>query len=47
MDNWGFGIAMTIVGVGGTFVTLGFLIAVMVILKRIFPVESGSVSESK
>ncbi len=44
MDNWSFGITMTIVGVGGTFVTLWVLSLVMSLLKKAFPL---SAEESK
>lgn len=37
MDKWTFGITMMVVGVGGTFVTLGILILLMNIFKKIFP----------
>ena len=40
MDNWSFGLTMTLVGIGGTFVTLGLLILVIIIFKRLFPVDS-------
>jgi cellobiose-specific phosphotransferase system component IIC len=40
MDNWSFGLTMTFVGIGGTFVTLGLLILVIIIFKRLFPVAS-------
>lgn len=42
MDNWSFGITLTIVGAGGTFVTLGVLIVVMHLIKKVFPVSSDS-----
>jgi len=38
VDNLTFGITMTIVGMGGTLVTLWILSILMVILKKIFPV---------
>lgn len=37
MDKWTFGITMTIVGIGGTFLTLWLLSLVMSLLKRAFP----------
>jgi len=37
MDKWTFGITMMVVGVGGTFVTLGILILLTNIFKKIFP----------
>ncbi|MCX5874082.1 MAG: OadG-related small transporter subunit [Deltaproteobacteria bacterium] len=39
MDNWSFGFTMTVVGVAGTFLTIGALILGMAILKRIFPLK--------
>ncbi len=39
MDNWAFGITMTIVGVGGTFLTLWILSLVMSLLKKVFPLS--------
>jgi Na+-transporting methylmalonyl-CoA/oxaloacetate decarboxylase gamma subunit len=39
MDNWAFGITMTIVGVGGTFLTLWILSLVMDVLKKVFPLS--------
>jgi Na+-transporting methylmalonyl-CoA/oxaloacetate decarboxylase gamma subunit len=41
MDKWTFGLTMMIVGVGGTFLTLGILILTISLLKRIFPVASN------
>jgi hypothetical protein len=40
MDNWNFGITMTVVGTGGTFITLGIIILVITIFKKFFPVRS-------
>jgi len=39
MDNWAFGITMTVVGVGGTFLTLWILSLVMSLLKKAFPLS--------
>jgi len=39
MDNWAFGITMMVVGTGGTFITMALLILLMVLFKKIFPVE--------
>jgi len=36
MDKWTFGLTMMVVGVGGTFITLGAIIAVIELLKRFF-----------
>ncbi len=44
MDNWSFGLTMTIVGIGGTFLTLGLLILITNIFKRLFPPRSDRVS---
>ncbi len=41
MDNWSFGITMTVVGTAGTFVTLGILIFLISLFKRIFPVPKA------
>ncbi|MEW6139825.1 MAG: OadG family protein [Thermodesulfobacteriota bacterium] len=46
MDTWSFGLTITIVGAGGTFVTLGVLIGIMSLLKKIFPVSTGSDSRT-
>ncbi|MBI5569571.1 MAG: hypothetical protein HY914_06455 [Desulfomonile tiedjei] len=40
MDKWSFGFTMTLVGIGGTFITLGLLILLINIFKRLFPVRS-------
>jgi Na+-transporting methylmalonyl-CoA/oxaloacetate decarboxylase gamma subunit len=40
MDNWAFGITMTVVGVGGTFLTLWILSLVMSFLSKLFPVSA-------
>lgn len=37
MDNWSFGFTMTVVGLGGTFLTLGLLILFVEGLKKVFP----------
>jgi len=49
MDKWTFGITMTIVGVGGTFLTLWVLSAVVALLKKIFPLarEDGPKKEAQ
>lgn len=46
MDVWAFGITMTIVGMGGTFVTLGLIILAIEILKRVFPLHRQRKAES-
>jgi Na+-transporting methylmalonyl-CoA/oxaloacetate decarboxylase gamma subunit len=48
MDKWTFGITMMIVGVGGTFLTLWILGAVVGVLKRVFPLgrEDGPKKEA-
>ena len=40
MDDLTFGLTMTIVGMGGTLITLWLLSLLVVILKKIFPVEN-------
>lgn len=37
MDNSSFGLTMTLVGLGGTFLTLGILIVLINGLKKVFP----------
>jgi Na+-transporting methylmalonyl-CoA/oxaloacetate decarboxylase gamma subunit len=39
MDKWAFGLTMTVVGVGGTFVTLAILIWSIQLLKRLMPLS--------
>ncbi len=39
MDKWAFGLTMTIVGVGGTFLTLWVLSLVIDVLKKVFPLQ--------
>ncbi len=39
MDKWAFGLTMTIVGVGGTFLTLWLLSLVIDLLKKVFPLQ--------
>lgn len=46
MDKWAFGLTMMIVGVGGTFLTLGILILTINLLKKIFPVANGDAKKS-
>ena len=49
MDKWTFGLTLTIVGVGGTFLTLWVLSLVVIALKKIFPLsveKSGSEKKS-
>ncbi len=47
MDKWSFGITMMVVGVGGTFITLGIIIALTNLFKKIFPVSSENSSGQK
>ena len=37
LDNWTFGITVTVVGMGGTFLTLWILSAIMYMLKKVYP----------
>jgi len=46
MEIWVFGVTMTIVGMGGTFVTLGLIILAIEILKRVFPLDQRRKAES-
>lgn len=39
MDNMTFGITMTIVGMGATLIILWILSSMMVVLKKIFPIQ--------
>ena len=39
MDKWSFGLTMTLVGVGGTFLTLWVIGLVVDLLKRVFPLK--------
>ncbi|MBW1801223.1 MAG: OadG family protein [Deltaproteobacteria bacterium] len=41
VDKWTFGITVTIVGMGGTIVTLWVLSIIMNILKKIMPLSRG------
>ena len=40
MDIWNFGLTMTVVGVAGTFITLGIIILAIAIFKKFFPVQA-------
>jgi hypothetical protein len=37
MDNVSFGVTMTLIGMGGTFLTIGIIILGTNVLKRVFP----------
>ena len=39
MDIWAFGLTMTVVGVGGTFLTLWVISLVIDLLKKLFPLQ--------
>jgi hypothetical protein len=47
MQNLTFGLTMTIVGVGGTFLTLWILSLVVIALKKIFPLPAEPKAEQK
>jgi len=47
MDKWTFGLTMTVVGVGGTFLTLWVLGLVVDLLKKIFPLRPEAQSPEK
>ncbi len=47
MDNLSFGMTMTIVGVGGTFLTLWILSLVVDLLKKFFPLQAQDEAEKK
>jgi len=40
MDNLSFGLTMTVVGVGGTFLTLWVLSLLVDLLKKVFPLRA-------
>lgn len=42
MSDWAFGLTMTLVGMGGTLLTLWVLSLAMVLLKKIFPIQDNS-----
>lgn len=42
MDNISFGVTMTFVGMGGTFLTIGIIILGTNVLKRVFPLPKPS-----
>ena len=44
MDTLDFGITLTIVGMGGTLLTLWILSLIMVVLKKIFPLKDDNQS---
>ena len=37
MDKWTFGVAMLVVGMGGTLLTLGIMSMIIALLEKIFP----------
>ena len=41
MDNISFGVTMTVVGMGGTFLTIGIIILGMNMLKIVFPLSKS------
>ena len=45
MDKWSFGLTMMIVGIGGTFLTLGVLTVVMHLLKKAFPLGDDEIEQ--
>jgi Na+-transporting methylmalonyl-CoA/oxaloacetate decarboxylase gamma subunit len=47
MDNLSFGLTMTVVGVGGTFLTLWILSLVVDLLKKVFPLKAQDDAEKK
>ena len=47
MDKWTFGLTMMVVGIGGTFLTLGVLSVVMGLLKKAFPLRGEDTSAEK
>ena len=47
MDKWTFGLTLTIVGVGGTFLTLWVMSLVIDLLKKIFPLQDAAAAPEK
>jgi hypothetical protein len=47
MDKWAFGMTMLVVGVGGTFLTLAFLIWSIQLLKLLFPLSAEERGKSQ
>ena len=47
MDKWNFGLTMTIVGMGGTFLTVWILSLVIGLLKKVFPLSAEAGSSEK
>ena len=47
MDNLSFGLTMTVVGVGGTFLTLWVLSLVVDLLKKVYPLKAEDEAEKK
>jgi len=47
MDKWTFGLTMTVIGVGGTFLTLTIIIWSVQLLKIIFPLTAEDGGKSK
>ncbi len=47
MDKWNFGITMMVVGMGGTFITLGIIILLTNLFKKFFPVSAENQSGKK
>ena len=47
MDNWTFGITMTVVGMGGTLLSLSIFSLIMSILKGLFPYDSEAEGQGK
>jgi hypothetical protein len=41
MDNVTFGVTVTLVGMGGTLLTLWLISLMVVLLKKIFPISDG------
>lgn len=40
MDKFTFGMTMLLIGMGGTILTLGLISAIIVLLKKLFPLKS-------
>jgi len=47
MDNWTFGVTVTVVGMGGTLLILWILSAAMYVLKKIYPLDDTTTAKDK
>jgi hypothetical protein len=47
MDNVSFGVAVTVVGMGGTLLTLWMTSVIVTLLKKLFPVGEADLASKK